>query len=136
MGIEWTDLGRFPSLTFSECTLQYASFVSLSLRKTEFIDCTITEANFFEVDLGEAMFRGSDLGGAVFRRCTLRKTDFSAATGVFFDPAINEARDAIVSMETAALLAMHLGLRVAGYSSAPGKAPAPAATRASRSRRR
>jgi uncharacterized protein YjbI with pentapeptide repeats len=117
MGVEWTDLGRFASPGFVECTLQYASFVELGLRKVEFVGCAITEANFFEVDLGEAVFRGCDLSGSVFRRCSLRKTDFSAATGLFFDPALNEARDAIVPIETAALLAMHLGLRVAGYSS-------------------
>src|SRR5690606_23718099 len=110
-------------------------FLRLSLRRAEFVDCTITEANFFEVDLGEASFRGSALTGSVFRGCTLRKTDFAAATGVFFDPALNEARDAIIPIETAALLAMHLGLRVAGYSAAPRK-PAADVTRASRGRRK
>lgn len=116
MGIEWTELGKFASLSFHECTLQYASFVHLNLRKAEFVDCTLTEANFFEADLGEANFRGSTLTGTVIRGCKLRKADFSAATGVFFDPAANEAREAVVSIETAALVAMHLGLRVAGYS--------------------
>lgn len=121
MGVEWTELGRFVNLGFSECTLQFASFLRLSLCRTQFVDCTITEANFFEVDLGEADFRGSSLTGSVFRGCKLRKTDFSAATGVFVDPAANEAREAIVPVESAVLLAMHLGLRVAGYSG-PAKA--------------
>ncbi|MDC0673752.1 pentapeptide repeat-containing protein [Nannocystis radixulma] len=131
MGIEWTELGKFASLAFVECTLQYASFLRLSLRKAEFIDCTLTEANFFEVDLGEATFRGSTLNGSVFRGCKLRKTDFSAATGAFFDPAQNEAREAVIAIETAALLAMHLGLRVSGYSSESG-----ATAKASRGRRK
>jgi len=131
MGIEWTELGKFASLTFTECTLQYASFLHLNLRKAEFVDCTLTEANFFEVELGEASFRGSTLTGSVFRGCKLRKTDFSAATGVFFDPAANESREAVVSVETAALVAMHLGLRVAGYSAAGSET-----NRASRGRRK
>lgn len=131
MGVEWTELGRFASLAFHECTLQFASFLRLSLCRTQFVDCTISEANFFEVDLGEADFRGSSLAGSVFRGCKLRKADFSAATGVFIDPTANEAREAIVPVESAVLLAMHLGLRVAGHSSAKAE-PA----RASRGRRK
>lgn len=131
MGVEWTELGRLASLGFYECTLQFASFLRLNLCRAQFIDCTIGEANFFEVDLGEADFRGSSLTGSVFRGCKLRKTDFSAATGVFVDPGANEAREAIVPVESAVLLAMHFGLRVAGHASAKSEA-----TRASRGRRK
>ena len=116
MGVEFTALGQFPQLSFHDSTLQYASFVALSLRKTEFSGCTIGEANFFDVDLAESTFAGCDLTGSVFRGCTLRGTDFSAATGVFIDPAVNHARDAIISPGSAALLAIPLGLRVAGVS--------------------
>jgi uncharacterized protein YjbI with pentapeptide repeats len=133
MGVEWTELGRFAGLSFVECTLQYASFLRLSLCRAEFVDCTISEANFFEVDLAEANFRGCSLAGSVFRGCKLRKTDFSAATGVFVDPSANEAREAIVPVESAVLLAMHLGLRVAGHS---GPAAKSETTRSSRGRRK
>jgi len=127
MGIEWADLGQFPRLSFRGCVLDFASFVALTLRKTAFIGCKIGEANFFDVDLREANFAGSDLRGSMFRGCKLGKTDFSAATGVYFDPAINEVRGAVIPIETAALVAMQFGMQVAGYT-APAEAPSGSAT--------
>lgn len=116
MGIEWTDLGQFPQLEFKDCVLDFASFVELSLRKTELLRCKISEANFFDCDLREADFAGSELRGSVFRRCQLAKTDFSAASQLFLDPAVNQARGAKVAIEAAALLALHLGLEVPGFT--------------------
>ena len=118
MGVEWTELGQFPRLSFHTCVLEFASFVELALRKAEFVGCKLGEANFLDADLREAKFSGSDLRGSIFRGCKLAKTDFSEAIGVFFDPAENEARGAIVPIETAALLAMRAGLVVAGFSEA------------------
>ena len=43
--------------------------------------------------------------------------------GLFLDPAVNEAREAIVPLETAALLAMHHGLRVSGFGEAATSRP-------------
>lgn len=128
MGIEWADLGQFPRLSFRDCVLDFASFVALSLRKTAFVNCKITEANFFDVDLREANFAGSDLRGSMFRGCKLAKADFSAATGLCFDPAINEVRGAVIPLETAALLAMQLGLQVAGFTAGGDGSPPPPAT--------
>ncbi len=118
MGVDWSGLGQFPRLAFGECVLDYASFVGLGLRKTAFIGCKIAEANFFNCDLRDADFAGSDLRSSIFRGCKLGKTDFSAATRAYFDPAINESRGAIIAIETAALIAMQLGLHVAGFTAA------------------
>lgn len=142
MGIEWADLGQFPRLAFRDCVLDFASFVALSLRKTDFLNCKITEANFFDVDLREADFAGSDLRASMFRGCKLTRTDFSATTGLCFDPALNDARGAVISLETAALMAMQLGLNVAGFTPGADGPPAlpgttrPAAPRAARTKRR
>ncbi len=116
MGVDWSELGQFPRLAFTDCVLDFASFVGLGLRKTQFIGCKITDANFFDCDLRDASFAGCDLRGSILRNCKLAKTDFAAATALYFDPAINDARGAIVSIETAALIAMKLGLRVAGFT--------------------
>lgn len=137
MGVEWAELGRFPQLAFTACVLDYASFVALPLRNTAYINCKIGEANFFDVDLREADFAGSDLRGSVFRGCKLGKADFSAATGVYFDPAVNDARGAMIPVETAVLMAMQAGLQVAGFTAPDGPAWAtkPAAPRGGRTRR-
>lgn len=118
MGVEWAELGQFPRLSFHECVLEFASFVELGLRKVEFLGCKLGEANFLGADLREANFARSELRGAVIRGCKLAKADFSGAVGVFFDPAENDARGAIVPLATAALLAMKAGLVVAGFSEA------------------
>lgn len=118
MGVDWSELGQFPRLAFTDCVLDFASFVGLGLRKTAFLRCKIAEANFFDSDLREADFAGSDLRGSIFRGCKLAKTDFSAATNLCFEPAQNEARGAIIAIEAAALIAMQLGLRVAGFTAA------------------
>lgn len=125
MGVEWAELGQFPQISFTDCVLDFASFVGLSLRKTNFFGCKITEANFFDADLREAVFTGSELRGSLFRGCKLGKADFSLATGVFFDPATNEVRGALIPIETAALLAMQLGLQVAGFSTPATEPTAP-----------
>jgi fluoroquinolone resistance protein len=138
MGVEWADLGQFPRLGFNNCVLEFASFVELSLRKAEFRGCRMGEANFLDADLREADFAGSELRGSIFRGCKLGKTDFSAATGVYFDPAENESRGAIVPIETAALLAMKLGLTVTGFGEAderPAAKRAGAGPRAGRAKR-
>jgi len=68
------------------------------------------------------------LTGAIFRGCTFdTRTDLSTAIGLFLDPAVNHARGAAISLEAAALLAVHLGLRVEGVGgppSTPARSPA------------
>jgi fluoroquinolone resistance protein len=136
MGVEWAELGHLPRLAFTGCVLEFASFVGLDLRGVPFLSSQITEANFFDVDLREADFSGSELRGAVFRGCALDKADFSAATGALIDPATNDARGAVISLETAALLAMQRGLVVAGLANPAAPSTARAPRGASRSRRR
>ena len=116
MGVDWSGLGQFPRLAFTDCVLDFASFVGLGLRKTSFVHSKITEANFLDCDLRDASFAGCDLRGSIFRGCKLGKTDFSAATRLCFEPGANESRGAIIPVETAALIAMQLGLHVAGFT--------------------
>lgn len=118
MGVDWSGLGQFPRLGFADCVLDFASFVGLGLRKTAFLRCKLAEANFFDCDLREADFAGSDLRGSILRGCKLARTDFSAATSLCFDPAVNDARGARIAIETAVLLAMQQGLSVAGFTPA------------------
>ena len=66
----------------------------------------------------EADFAGSDLRGSILRGCKLARSDFSAATSLCFDPAVNDARGARIAIETAVLLAMQQGLSVAGFTPA------------------
>jgi len=119
MGIDWSELGQFPTLAFTDCVLDYASFVGLGLRKTAFVRCKIGEANFFDCDLRDTDFAGSDLRASVLRGCKLAGADFSAATNLCFDPAQNDPRGAVIPIETAVLIALQFGLKVPGYTARP-----------------
>lgn len=123
MGIDWTNVSANPEMTFDGCVLRYASFVGHSLRKTAFVKCSAQEANFFDLDLTEADFSETNLTGSNFRGCTLTRTDFSRAVGAFLDPALNRLKDTHVPVESAVLLAQHLGMRVSGFSAQAPERP-------------
>jgi uncharacterized protein YjbI with pentapeptide repeats len=118
MGIDFTDVGRNPEVSFAGCDLRYASFVDNNLRKIAFCDCKVSESNFIGCDLKEANFAGADLAGANFENNDASKANFATASGLFLNPARNRVKDARISVESAVLLAMASGMRVAGYGDA------------------
>lgn len=112
MGIDWSNLGAYPALTFDGCDLRYASFVSLRLRKIAFTGCNLEEAQFVETELAEAVFTDCRLAAARFERCDLRKASFAGSTGLTIVPAGNQLRGTRVPVETALRLAESFGLQV------------------------
>jgi len=116
MGVDWSSLGSNPSLGFEECDLRYASFVKLNLRKTPFRSCKALESAFIACHLGESDFTDTDLAGANFDDCDLSKANLATARNAFVSPAKNRVKNARVSVETAVLLALFHGMKVAGYT--------------------
>lgn len=116
MGIDFSNVGSHPHVSFEDCNLRYVSFVSVGLRKTRFKRCIVTEGNFFETDLAEASFDDCQLADTRFEGCDLRKARFRAAQGLFIDPSRNRLKDTRVPLETAVLLATSLGMRVLGFT--------------------
>ncbi|HSS40541.1 MAG TPA: pentapeptide repeat-containing protein [Polyangia bacterium] len=112
MGVEWSNLGAYPALTFERCDLRYASVVKVRLRKIAFTACNLEEAQFVETDLAEASFADCRLAGARFERCDLRKASFAGATGLLIEPGGNQLRGARIPVETAIRLAESFGLKV------------------------
>lgn len=123
LGVEWTSASQNPDVKFEDCVLRYASFVGTNLRGVRFVRSQITEANFLDTDLSGADFTGSDLTGTTFSGATLARADLTTATGAYFDPAKNRVKDARIAVETAALIASSLGMKVAGYAYAARSAP-------------
>jgi uncharacterized protein YjbI with pentapeptide repeats len=117
MGVDWTELGKLPDVSFERCDLRYASFVKQRLRATRFVGCIAREASFLEVDLGEADFTGTDLTGSTIRGCSLGKTNFSRAIGVLLDPQHNKVKGARIAIESAILLVQSLGMVVEEFES-------------------
>jgi fluoroquinolone resistance protein len=116
MGIDWTAAAANPTVEFSDCSLRYCSFVTSNLRATPFRRCSLAEAAFSDVSLIQAVFDECDLTGARFEGCDLAGADFTRSQGVFFEPTKNRVKGARIPIETAALIALSLGLVVPGFT--------------------
>lgn len=132
MGVDWSAVSPNPLLTFEECDLRYTSFVGTNLSQCAFRDCRATEANFLQCNLSRADFRGTQLTGANFEDSDLTQANFSTAEGAFLNPAKNQVKGARISVESAVLLAMFSGMRVAGYGAEEPEAPPPSGRRRGR----
>jgi fluoroquinolone resistance protein len=123
MGSDWGALSRNPDVSFEGCDLRYAMFARLNLRKARILSCQVRDASFSDVDLVESDFSGTDLGGTTFDRCELNKANLSTSRGAHLDPARNRVKGARIPVESAVLLAMAAGMRVAGYDESPEPGP-------------
>ena len=112
MGVDWSNVGTYPALSFVRCDLRFASFVSLKLRKIAFAGCILEEAQFVETELAEASFADCRLTGARFERCDLRKASFAGATELILNPAGNQVKGARIPVDAALRLAESFGLKV------------------------
>jgi uncharacterized protein YjbI with pentapeptide repeats len=118
-GIEWSDLAANPTVSFTECNLQYASFIGVNLTGTSFRRCRLIETVFADVRLTGADFAGSDLSGTTFEGCDLTRADFGEAVGLYLDASKNRVKGARISAATAMLMATALGLRISGFDDEP-----------------
>jgi len=112
MGIDWSSVQSYPSVSFERCNLSYASFGRLALNKTRFTDCVLTEANFIETQLADAIFDGCELSGTRFERCDLRRASFADTRGLLLDPKSNNVKGTRIPVDAALRLAESLGLRI------------------------
>lgn len=115
MGVDWSSIAPNPTLSFDTCDLRYASFVKVNLRKTIFRGCKACEANFIDCALIESDFSDTDLTGANCDASDLGKANLTTAVGAFLPPGKNRVKDTRISVESAVLMAMAQGLKVAGY---------------------
>lgn len=121
LGVELGGAADNPEVHFERCLLRHAAFHGLSLRRVRFSGaCQLQEASFLEADLEDVDLGDSELERASFRRCSLGGADFSRAGDVGFEPAQNQAKDALISVDTAIQLARAAGLRVAGHDAPRG----------------
>lgn len=121
LGVELAGAADNPEVHFERCLLRHAAFHGVSLRSVRFSGaCQLQEASFLDADLQDVDFGDADLERATFRRCAMGGADFSGASGVWFEPAQNDAKDALISVETAIQLARVAGLRVAGHDAPRG----------------
>ncbi|XXX54433.1 pentapeptide repeat-containing protein [Sorangium sp. So ce124] len=121
MGVDWTNIAKFPDVSFEDCDLRYVIMDSLALRKTRFERCAITESVFAATDLAGAVFEECRFAGTRFEDCDLRNAQFPRSQDLFIDPAKNNVKGARIPLEAAILLAASFGMHVLGFTEKDGR---------------
>ncbi|MGK4003523.1 pentapeptide repeat-containing protein [Sorangium sp. So ce1036] len=119
-GINWTNIAKFPDMSFEDCDMRYSIMDSLAVRKTRFERCAITESAFAATDLVGSVFEECRFAGTRFEQCDLRNAQFPRSHDLFLDPARNNVKGARVPLETVLLLAASFGMHVLGFTEKDG----------------
>ncbi len=103
IGVDWAradwsrgNLGG--PLSFSDCVLNYCTFIGLSLRGFACTDSLAREVDFREADLTNGDFSGTDLSGSIFMNTVLDGADFRAASNYNISPMENSISKAVFSL--------------------------------------
>ncbi|MCA0457167.1 MAG: pentapeptide repeat-containing protein [Chloroflexi bacterium] len=84
VGINWTEAmwgknSLLGSLTFSECTLNYSTFIGLKMHKLVLVQCLAKDVDFSEADLTKANFEDTDLSESRFHHTNLTEANLAKA---------------------------------------------------------
>lgn len=115
ISIDWTR-AAWPKVTlpraigFFGCTIDYSTFLGLTLGGFVVKDCVAREADFREADLTGADFEGTDLAGSLFFSTNLTKADLSRARNYRIAPADNRLSGAKFSLPEVMALLEELGI--------------------------
>jgi fluoroquinolone resistance protein len=107
--------------SFTECVLDYCSFVQIDLRELMFKDCRMLEVNLARANLTEADLSGSNLDRCQFQQTNLTRANLASATNVRLDPTQNKVKGAIISLDTAVGIVATMGMHVSGFGPAAAK---------------
>ncbi len=118
MGINWSAAdwsdwsAKLSTLTFDECDLKYAVFLSVDLKRVVLRDCIAHEANFADANLSNATLTGTDLACAVFVRTDLTDADFTGAKNYTLNLADNQTKGAKFDLPEAVRLLYSLDIEI------------------------
>ena len=96
-GVNWTDanwrtMSLLKPLAFDNCTLNYGTFIGLTLRKLALTHCVAHDVDFTEADLTQADFRHTDLTDSRFHHTNLTEANFAHARGYSIDAGANKLK--------------------------------------------
>ncbi len=85
VGVNWMEAlwgknNLLGSINFTDCTLNYSTFIGLTLRKMKLIRCIAKDVDFAEADLTQANCTGTDFTDSRFNHTNLTQADFTDAS--------------------------------------------------------
>lgn len=95
IGVNWTDAvwgikgGFLTTLHFVDCTLNYVTFIGVSLPRMVMRRCTARDVDFTDADVTEADFRHTEFTDSLFANTNLTRADFRGAHGYAIAPMHN-----------------------------------------------
>ena len=87
------------SFSFKGCTLDFSSFISMSIPGTLFDGCKLRNIDFSEADLSRSRFINSNLDNAIFDASNLQEADFILSRNIRLDPERNQLKNSRFSRE-------------------------------------
>ena len=120
VGINWAvaswDLDGLLKLqnpvSFSECVVNYSSFIGLELEGLQIKKCTANEVDFSEANLEKSSFQGTELTGSIFRNTNLTEANFVGAANYAINPDLNTIKKAKFSIPEAMSLLYSMDIEI------------------------
>ncbi len=120
VGIDWTKAiwgrkqGILNSVGFTECTLNYSTFIGAQMPGLRMTGCVAHDVDFAEADLTSANFSGTDLADSRFWQTNLTGADFTGATGYAIAATLNTLKKTKFSLPEAISLLYSLDIVLTG----------------------
>lgn len=99
---KWKNVGLLnPSLHFYGCTINYSTFIGVSLKKAHLTRCIAHDVDFTEANLTGADCTHTDFSESRFSQTNLTEANFTHATNYLIDVRLNTVKKAKFSLPEA-----------------------------------
>jgi len=115
MGVDWTlaDWPKFNTsapVSFVNCSINYATFIGLTLKAIMIINCMAKDVDFSETDLTKANCAQTDFTNSRFSNTNLTQANFEGATGYMINATTNKLKQTKFSLPEAMSLLYSLDI--------------------------
>lgn len=113
LGLKFEEVNPFLlTVSFHNCTLNFASFYKLTLKSTLFKNCSLHEVDFSGTDLSDSNFDNCDFSASIFDGTILKNVNFRTSFNFSIDPSRNQLTKAKFSKENCLGLLNHLKIDI------------------------
>lgn len=99
VGLEFQNLDEFlRSFSFTECQLDYSTFIETNIDNTKFDNCKLIGVDFTEASAKKVKLLNCNLADAIFSKTNLEQADFYSAHNYTIEPHNNRLTKAIFNI--------------------------------------